>query len=88
MHAVSRERTQARTHGRAGIRTNARVSDREVDVDRREDKLLRTRDELEAAVALHETGDVGKPPGIDVTVLVHLPGKRGERKIPITTPEK
>lgn len=52
------------------------VTDLEVNVDRREDELLRTRDELEAAIALHEPGHVGEPPGIDVEVLVQLPRKR------------
>ena len=54
---------------------DARVTDREVNVDRREDEFLRTRHKLEAAIALDEPGHVGEPPGIDVNVLVQLPRK-------------
>lgn len=76
----SRSTNSTRTHDpRVGERTgNKIVTDLEVNVDRREDEFLRTRDELEAAVALHEPGHVGEPPGIDVKILVQLPRKTKE----------
>lgn len=62
--------------------TGASVTDREVNVARGKEELFRTGDVLEAAEALHDTGHVGKPPRIDVEVLIHLPvkGKSGKKK--------
>ena len=56
------------------------VTHRKINVDRRENESLCARDELEATVALHETGHVREPPRIDVEVLVRLTSKRQDER--------
>ena len=58
----------------------------DVDVADRKCKLGTTHDHPHAAIALNNTGHISEPPGIDVDMLVYLPGmaKRGEYTVKST----
>lgn len=75
-----RQRAHPSTHIHMRKRTDPQETDRKINLSRGEDELIRTRDERESTVTLRKPGNVGKPPGIDMEVLVRLPikSKRGE----------